>query len=91
VHSTTTFDRIVQLYDEERRLLDRAYDDDFTADERQRLREIGSELMNTYWPLRRKEIVFQLHGTPRLISAPNPQDHKRVIAHGIAPLPNGRR
>lgn len=86
-HFTTTFDRINQLYAEERALLDRAYDPDFTPADRQRLKEIGRELMEKYWPKRRAELTFAVAGPPRLVSSPEPLDKRRRTAFGIAPLP----
>lgn len=81
--TTTTFDRINELYAEERQLLDRW---DLTAEERARFRALHAEL-EQLWPKRRAEIVFELHGAPRLISSPEPLDKRRRTAFGIAPLP----
>ena len=90
-HSTTTLQRIVALYDEERRLLDRRCDDFLTDAERARLAEIGRELYEKYWPNERAERVFATHGPPRCLGGGSEHDQKRQIAHGIAPLPSGRR
>lgn len=86
-HSTTTFDRIVRLYDRARDLLDK--EEGLDADDQRVFRAIRDEL-DGMWIRRRAELTFAVSGPPRLISAPNPQDHKRVVAHGIAPLPGGR-
>jgi hypothetical protein len=88
VHSTTTFTRIVELYDASVQLL--AKDDFLTEAEQQRFADIRNEL-DQLWTHRRAELVFQINGPPRLISAPDDGARKRHIAHGIAPLPSGRR
>ena len=51
-HSTTTFRRIVALYDEERCLLDQAGDANQTADEQRRFAEIRAAL-TSLWPKER--------------------------------------
>lgn len=93
-HSSTTFGRIVQLYDEERRLLDKAGETWLTPDDRDHFRQIRRELTEKYWPERRAEQVRAEHGPPRMISdnRPMPQgrpSHPRLPAYGIAPLPSG--
>ena len=86
-HSTTTFDRIVRLYDQAGQLLSK--NELLTEAEQQLFADIRAEL-DRLWPKRRAELTFQASGPPRLIAAPNPHDHHRVIAHGIQPLPSGR-
>jgi len=86
MHSTTTFRRIVELYDVAGRLL--AKEDGLTEAEQARFREIRDQL-DQLWPKRRAELVFQIDGPPRLISAPDERARARHIAHGIAPLPGG--
>lgn len=81
-HSTTTFGRIVRLYDEERMLLDK---EELTDAERGRFAEIRTQL-ESLWPKERQERVFLQHGRPRLISAPDPS-RRRQVARGIQPLP----
>lgn len=83
-HSTTTFARIVALSEAEQRLLSKEY---LTDAERQQFRDIRASLAKL-WPQRRAELVFAVSGPPRLISAPDPRDHRK-IAYGIAPLPSG--
>jgi hypothetical protein len=85
MHHTTTFDRIVQLYDEERQLLDKG--DYLTDDEQRQFADIRAELAKS-WPQRRAEQVFEVSGPPRMISAPDPRS-QRQVARGIAPLPRG--
>jgi hypothetical protein len=51
-HSTTTFRRIVALYDEERCLLDQAGDANLTADEQRRFAKIRAAL-TSLWPKKR--------------------------------------
>jgi len=87
-HSTTTFRRIVALYDEERQLLDKT---ELTDAERARFADIRASLIERYWPQERAERVRQASGPPRLISAPDPRSHRRVaqFAHGMQPLPSG--
>jgi hypothetical protein len=87
-HSTTTFDRIVHLYEEAGRLLAKEgllSDDDQTCFTKIR------EDLDQFWPKRRAELVFHVSGPPRLISAPDPRSQPQIrrFAHGIAPLPNG--
>lgn len=83
-HCTTTLDRINQLYAEEQRL---QLQWELTPEDRARFRALHAELAQL-WPQRRAEIVFQLHGAPRLISATDPRS-QRQVARGIAPLPRG--
>lgn len=94
-HHTTTFDQIVHLYDEERRLLDKAGETWLTDQEREYFRQIRRELSEKYWPLERAERVMAEHGSPRMISdnRPMPNGRKtrpRLPAYGIAPLPSPR-
>jgi hypothetical protein len=87
MHSTTTLDRIADLYDEERQLLSRDDDDWRTAD----VRDIASDIrarLERMWDKRRAELVFTYRGPPRLISAPDPS-RRAQIARGIPPLPSG--
>ena len=51
-HSTTTFKRIVALYDEARHLLDQAGDAYLTADEQRRFAKIRAAL-TSLWPKER--------------------------------------
>jgi len=85
-HSTTTFTRIVELYDAAGALLSK--DDFLTEAEQARFADIRAEL-DQLWPKRRAELVFQIDGPPRLVSAPDEHARRRQIAHGIAPLPSG--
>lgn len=86
----TTLDRIISLYAAERELLDRACDDYFTAAERQQFADIHADLA-LLWCDRRKELVFEVAGPPRLVSAPDPRSVHQVarFARGMAPLPSG--
>lgn len=90
MHSTTTFRRIVGLYDEARQLLDKRNDDWLTDDDQARFAEIRVSL-DAMWSKRRAELVFQTKGSPRMVSAPDPRSQPQVkrFAHGIAPLPSG--
>jgi hypothetical protein len=82
-----TFDHIVALYDEERRLLDKAGADYLTDGERARFADIRASLARL-WPQERLERVQATDGPPRVISAPDPRS-QRQIARGIPPLPKG--
>jgi len=88
MHSTTTLQRIIRLYDEERQLLDRTGEDWLSAAERARFADIRAGL-ERLWRDRRQELVFSLAGPPRLLGGGSETDQKRQIAHGIAPLPSG--
>ena len=83
MHSTTTFDRIIELYDAASHLL--AKNDLLTAAEQRCFADIREEL-HQLWPKRRAELTFQIAGPPRMISAPDPRS-QRQIARGIPPLP----
>lgn len=84
---SSTLSRILGLYDEERKLLDRCSCGEWIArDDLARFAEIRTAL-EALWPKRRAEIVFSLSGPPRLVSAPDEHARRRLIAHGIAPLP----
>lgn len=90
MHSTTnTFRRIVELYHAAGALL--AKDAYWTESERARYDDIQAEI-DQLWPRRRAELVMQVAGAPRLISAPDPRS-QRQVARGIAPLtmPGGKR
>lgn len=84
-HFTTTFDRIVALSEAEQRLLSQESLSD--ADQR-RFRDIRAELAQL-WTERRAELVFELHGPPRITGNAQPVDRRRIAAYGIAPLPSG--
>lgn len=86
-HSTTTFRRIVCLYDEARALLDKRSNDWLTDDDQARFAQIREQL-DRLWTHRRAELVFQVNGPPRMVSAPDPR-RRAQIARGIAPLPAG--
>lgn len=85
MHSTTTFQRIVVLYHEAGALL--AKDDIWTKAERARYDAISLEI-DQLWPRRRAELVLEVAGPPRIVSAPDPKS-QRQVARGIAPLPSG--
>jgi hypothetical protein len=81
------FDRIVSLYDQASALL--TCEDGLTDDEQKQFREIRATL-DQLWDKRRAELVFQVAGPPRVVSAPDPRS-QRQIARGIAPLPGGAK
>lgn len=85
--TTTTLEHIVTLSLAEQELLNKT---EWSADDHRRCAEIHAALAKL-WPIRRAEIVFQMHGPPRLISAPDPRSQPQVrrFAHGIQPLPSG--
>jgi hypothetical protein len=83
-HSTTTFQRIVRMYERAGALLAQEAMDDA---ERVEFRQLQSDL-DQYWERERASRVFAQHGPPRMISAPDPRS-QRQIARGIAPLPSG--
>jgi len=85
MQSTTTFDRIVHLYDQARMLLDK--EEGLTEDEQRQFADIRDQL-DRLWTHRRAELVFQVAGPPRMISAPDPS-RRAQIARGIQPLPSG--
>lgn len=84
-YCSTTFDRIVDLYDEAGRLLAHEY---LTEAEQARFREIRVTL-DRLWTHRRAELVFSIHGPPRSLGGGTEADQRRQFAHGIAPLPGG--
>lgn len=87
MHYSSTFRKIISLYDEAGQLL--AKDDGFTEADQARFQEIRDTL-DGMWNRRRKELIFEQHGPPRMVAAPNPRSQRQVtrsIAHGIAPLP----
>jgi hypothetical protein len=63
---------------------------DVTVEELERFKAIGAALDYLY-EIRRAELVFEQHGPPRMISAPDPRSQKQVrrFAVGMAPLPSG--
>lgn len=83
--TTTTFDRIVRLYGEAGQLL--SQEDGLSEADQVRFAEIRDQL-DGMWNTRRAELVFQVAGPPRMISAPDPRS-QRQIARGIPPLPRG--
>lgn len=88
-YSTTTRDRIMGLYDQERALLNHD-PDDWKAAEMVRTvcADIRAELAKL-WPKARAEEVFMRCGPPRCLGGGTDRDQKRQFAHGIAPLPSG--
>jgi hypothetical protein len=87
VQYTTTFDRIVSLYDQAS--APQACEEGLTADEQKQFREIRATL-DRLWDRRRAELAFDASGPPRIVSAPDPRS-QRQIARGIAPLPGGAK
>ena len=88
-HSTTTLDRIVHLYDQERTLLNHDLDDWQAARE---VRTICADIrakLDRLWHDRRAELTFQIAGPPRYLGGGGERDQKRQIAYGIQPLPSG--
>jgi hypothetical protein len=87
MHDTTnTLDRILQLEDE---YLQRSSTAELDDEDRWRCIEIR-RIVDSLWPKRRAELVYERHGPPLMISAPDPSSCRavmRAIAHGIAPLP----
>lgn len=90
--TTNTLARIIQLEDEYVRRTSTAEWDD---ENRWRCIEIRRTL-DAMWDKRRAELVFEQHGPPRMISAPDPRSQPQIrrfahgaIAHGIPPLPSG--
>jgi hypothetical protein len=85
---TTTLDHIVTLSIAEVDLLSKG--DSLTDEERAQFADIRAALLKL-WPIRRAELVFEQHGPPRMVSAPDPRSQKQVrrFAVGIQPLPSG--
>lgn len=89
-HSTTTSERIVQLELERQQLMSKlSSEDGGSAADRDRLKQIGRELIEKQWPLERAARVLATDGPPRLISDDRPMSYTRPVAYGIAPLPSG--
>lgn len=89
---STTFRRIVNLYDEARQLLDKSGETWLTPDEQLRFKEIRAAL-DKLWTERRAEWVFAESGPPRTLGDNRPMphgrpSHPRLSAYGIAPLPH---
>jgi hypothetical protein len=87
-HHTTTLDHIVALSLAEVDLLGKG--DSLTDEERAQFRDIRMAL-ESLWPKRRAELVFERWGPARMVSAPDPRSQKQVrrFAVGMAPLPSG--
>ncbi len=84
---TTTLEHIVTLSEAEQQLLNQ---EDWSDADRRQFDEIRTSLA-ALWTQRRAELVFQVAGPPRLVSAPDPRSQPAVrrFAVGIAPLPRG--
>jgi len=86
VHSTTnTLARILQLEDE---YIHRISAVEWDDENRWRCIEIR-RAVESLWPKRRAELVFHVHGSPRIVSVPDERARRNLTAHGIAPLPSG--